>query len=81
MWQNTYLALRQVADDFNQRLESNSGLDNGEEDACEPLSRDELQAMRSTFDLMYELLEAAGVDEDCNDPGQAAVDAITPEEG
>lgn len=74
MWQNTYQALKQVAADFEERLQASP---NFPEEAPEPLSRDELQAMRSCFDTMRDLLEAAGVDDDCADPGQAAADAIT----
>ena len=78
MWQNTYLALRQVAEDFQERLDNQGGQDEFEGQQ-EPLSLDEQRALRNTFDLMRELLDAAGVDENCNDPGQAAVDAIAPE--
>ena len=78
MWTNSYQALRQVAEDFQERLENQGGQDEFEGQQ-EPLSSDELSAMRSTFDLMRELLDAAGIDEDCNDPGQAAVDAIAPD--
>ena len=77
MWQNTYQSLRQVADDYEQRLQNDGGQDEFEGEQ-EPLSRDELSAMRSTFDLMSTLLGAADA-LDCNDPGQAAIDAITPE--
>ena len=76
MWENTYQDLRQVADDFEERLHASPNFPDA---MPERLSADELRAMRNAFDLMHELLIAAGVDEDCFDPGQAAVDAITPE--
>ena len=79
MWTNSYQALRQVAEDFQERLENQGGQDEFEGQQ-EPLSLDEQRALRSTFDLMRELLDAAGVDEDCNDAGEAALVAIEPEE-
>ena len=67
-WQNTALALEQVASDYEDRL---SG------DAEETLSRDEQQAMVRCFRVMQDLLEAAGIDEDTNDAGEQALAMIT----
>jgi hypothetical protein len=73
MWQNTLLALRQCSSDFEERA---CAAFEGSQSDLEQLSREELAAMQQCFELMAELLQAANVDEDCNDPGAAAAAAI-----
>jgi hypothetical protein len=69
-WQNTALALQQVAADFEERT---SGYN------TEPLSRDEQAAMVRCFRTMRDLMEAAQVDDDTNDAGEQALSMLAPE--
>jgi len=82
MWQNTVQALQQVAADFAERCEDaryRADVDDAETDAPQPLSDDELRAMRYCFALMRDMQQQAGIEDDCNDVEQAAVDAISTE--
>lgn len=63
-WQNTALALEQVASDYEDRL-------NGE--AEEPLSGDERRAMARCFELMRDMMEVANIDDDTHDAGEQAI--------
>jgi len=63
-WQNTALALQQVAADYEERLAG---------EAEEKLSRDEAAALVRCFQLMQDMLEAANFDEDTRDAGEQAL--------
>jgi hypothetical protein len=67
-WQNTALALSQVADDYEARLRG---------EASEPLSREERVALTYCFRTMQDLLEAAEIDDDTQDAGEQAVAMLT----
>ena len=69
-WQNTALALQQVAADFEERV---SG------EASEPLSRDEQQALRRCFETMRDLMQAACIDDETHDAGEQALAILNPD--